>query len=125
MPNVTLDKKTHDSLRLVAAALGVTESNAVGELLRRLADSTPSGNDGGVPIHVVYKGVRTEARFTPATGVVEVVVGPLAGKRFTSPSRAAIEVVRAINPSVSPNRNGWGFWLVTGTGQALHTIRQR
>lgn len=127
MPNVLLDTATHDRLRLVAATLGVNESDAVAELLRRLTKSSPAAtapDSGKVPIHVVYKGTRIDAEFDPSTEGVTIMTSPLDGKSFNSPSRAAIEVVRVLNPDVHPNRNGWNFWLVSSTGALLQTIRR-
>jgi len=128
MPIIDLSTADDQRLRLVAAALGVTPAAAVGVLLDRLAQqsvvaASAAANDGAVPIHVVYRGTRIEAEFDPATKGVTITSAPLAGKRFNSPSRAAIEVVRTLNPSVHPNRNGWGFWVVTETGQELQSIR--
>jgi hypothetical protein len=128
VPTVTLANDTHDRLRLVAAALGVSEADAIDELLRRLTatgTATAVTDDGRVAIHVVYKGQRIEAEFDPQTESVAIASGPLAGKNFTSPSRAAIEVVRSINPKVHPNRNGWGFWIVSATGHELQSLRRR
>lgn len=128
MPTVVLDADTHDRLRLVGAALGMDESATVAELLRRMTASVaapPLGDGTRVPIHAVYKSNRIEAEFDPGTESVTVTSGPLAGKAYASPSRAAIEVVRSINPKVQPNRNGWGFWLVTSTGRELQSIRRR
>ena len=122
-----LDPTTHDRLRLVAAALGVSESEAVAELLRRLAEpsAATAADPGKVPIHVVYKGTRIDAEYDRVTQGVTLLTEPLAGKSFTSPSRAAIEVIRLLNPSVNPNRNGWGFWTVDVTGGLLNTIRNK
>lgn len=127
MPTVVLDVETHERLALVAAALGVSDAKAVDVLLRRLAAAPPTtatATEGAVAIHVVYKGVRFDAEFDPATEAVKILTDPLADQRFTSPSRAAIEVVSQVNPSVNPNRNGWGFWVVTESGALLQALRR-
>lgn len=77
-----------------------------------------------VPIHVDYQGQRVEATFDPDSEAVVVLSDPLRGRSFASPSGAAVEIVRRLNPDVSPNRNGWNFWIVTATGAPLSSIRQ-
>lgn len=132
MGTITLSTGTHDRLRLVAAAWGQTEADAVSELLDRLAETTPlsahgSGQDGSeaVQIHAIYQGTRVEGTFDDQTKSVTVSSGDLAGTTYKSPSRAAIEVVRHLNPTISPNRNGWGFWIITSTGERLQALRHR
>ena len=128
-PTINLDTSTYERLTLVAATLGVSDSEAVAELLRRLATpraTEPHDGDGdGVAIHVVYNGARVEGTFDPSTKSVTITTGPLAGKLFKSPSAAAIAVVSHLNPDVHPNRNGWSFWFVSATNQVLQTIRHR
>jgi hypothetical protein len=82
-------------------------------------------DDSGVPIHVRYEGNRIEALFEPETHAVTITSGPLAGTKHKSTSRAAIEVVRSLNPDVHPNRNGWSFWTVTATGEPLQSLRRK
>jgi hypothetical protein len=78
-----------------------------------------------VPIHAIYEGRRTEALFDPRTEQVDVVGGPLAGRSYRTPSGAAVDVVRQHNRAINPNRNGWSFWIVSGTGQRLISLRRR
>jgi hypothetical protein len=128
MPSISLTQDTFDRLQLVAGTLGVSEGEAVAELLRRVAKPTPSSaqpDPGMVPIHVYYKGTRVDAEFNRKSHRIKILSGPLEGQSFDTPSRAAIEVVRAINPSINPSRNGWGFWTVNETGGLLNTIRYR
>jgi predicted ATPase len=77
-----------------------------------------------VLVHVEYQGQRVEALFAPETGTVRILSAPLEGRSFSSPSGAAIAVVRELNPDVSPNRNGWEFWTVSATGETLSSIRE-
>jgi hypothetical protein len=69
-----------------------------------------------VDIHVDYDGRRIAASFDPRTSAVRFADGPLTGKSFKSPSGAAGAVVTRLRPGVDPNRNGWTFWTITGTG---------
>jgi predicted ATPase len=79
----------------------------------------------GVPVHVDYQGRRIDALFDSVTERVTILSEPFKGRSFRSPSGAAIEVVRLLNPNVTPNRNGWGFWVVSDTGELLQSIRHR
>jgi predicted ATPase len=87
-----------------------------------ISEGPPPSQD--VPIHVEYQGRRVEATFDRLTEQVVVLSEPFNGKTFRSPSGAAVEVVRRLNPSVHPNRNGWGFWVVTETGELLQSLRR-
>jgi hypothetical protein len=53
---------------------------------------------------------------------VSIPSGPGRGE-YDTPSGAAVGVVKALNPHVNPNRNGWSFWTVTATGNLLQSIR--
>ena len=79
--------------------------------------------EDGVSVHAIYNGTRIDGRYHPATGKLEITSGVLARQVFKTPSGAAIAVVRAHNPGVKPNRNGWTFWVVTETGKLLQSLR--
>lgn len=76
-----------------------------------------------VAIHADYEGHRTHARFV-SPGRIEIADGPLAGATYGSPSEAARAVVAHCKPTVSPHRNGWSFWILTGSGDPLQTLRR-
>ncbi|MFJ9863203.1 DUF262 domain-containing protein [Streptomyces sp. NPDC101165] len=76
----------------------------------------------GVEVHVVYESRRVNGFYDPASRTVTIPSGPGRGE-YETPSGAAVAVVRALNPHVSPQRNGWSFWTVTATGQLLQSIR--
>jgi hypothetical protein len=86
----------------------------------------PAEADGtnGVPIHVEYQHRRIDALFDPTTGSITLLSDPFDGRRFDTPSGAATAVIRQLNPKVSPSRNGWGFWVVTETGELLQSVRR-
>ena len=113
---------------LLARAWGITEGKAVERLLdefqRGEAPRDPAPGPGRVSVHAVYGGMRIEGRFDPASGGLDISSGPLAGTAYRSPSGAAIAVVSQQNRSVSPNRNGWSFWIVTESGERLQTLRR-
>jgi hypothetical protein len=56
---------------------------------------------------------------------LDISTGPLAGRSYRTPSGAAIAVVSSLDQSVSPNRNGWRFWVVSATGEQLETMRDQ
>lgn len=76
----------------------------------------------GVEIHAIYEGRRVNSYYDPSSRTVTIPSGPGRGE-YESPSGAAVAVVRALNPHVNPNRNGWSFWTVTATGNLLQSIR--
>ncbi|MCX4965357.1 hypothetical protein OHA98_11030 [Streptomyces sp. NBC_00654] len=77
----------------------------------------------GIEIHAIYEGRRAQAFYDPSSRIVSIHSGPGRGE-YESPSGAAAAVVRALNPHIKPNRNGWAFWTVTSTGNLLQSIRQ-
>jgi hypothetical protein len=141
MEAVEVTSAVASQVRLLARAWDVSTSEAIGRLLERfianeaaavspyaqrvneMATTPAQGQRDSVPIHVVYQGVRIDAVYEPDTRRVEVRSEPLAGRWFKSPSGAACEVVRHLNPGVKPNRNGWGFWTVDATSDLLQSIR--
>ncbi len=76
----------------------------------------------GVEVHAVYDGRRVDGYYDPSSRTVTIPSGPGRGE-YESPSGAAVALVHALNPHVSPQRNGWSFWYVTATGKLLQSIR--
>lgn len=116
-------------LQLLQRAWGQADlSQTVRRLLDEYTDgSTRPGRDEGgleVPVHALYEGVRTEGVFHRVTGQLHITSGVLAGKIYRTPSGAAAAVVRTLNRDVHPNRNGWTFWIATGTGLMLQALRR-
>src|SRR5262249_4616505 len=88
--------------------------------------SQPSREPAGlrtVAIHADYEGHRTNAMFVRGLGRIDIIDGPMAGRSFKTPSEAAKEVVATYSPSVTANRNGWTFWVISETSAPLQTIR--
>lgn len=131
MATISVPKPTHDRIELLARAWSVPEAAVIDRLLEEFqagrADSRQNSEDrdasAGVKIYADYQGVRTEALFDPVTHGVRLTSGPLAGQNWKSPSGAAVAVVRDANPGIRAERNGWGFWVVADTGEALQTLR--
>jgi hypothetical protein len=126
-----LTDRDHERVMLLARAWQISG----GEVVRRLLDDFARPDDAtteyeqppddGVQIYADYEGNHIEAIYYAATRRVDIVSGVLNGRSYRSPSGAAIAVVQAHNPTVHPNRNGWTFWFITKTGQALQAIRPR
>jgi hypothetical protein len=76
----------------------------------------------GIEIHAIYESRRVNAYYDPSSRAVSIPSGPGRGE-YDTPSGAAFGVVKALNPHVNPNRNGWSFWTVTATGNLLQSIR--
>jgi hypothetical protein len=132
MATVKVEDSTAAELELLARAWQTTPGQVVERLLNEFrtggASATPPASAGhatSVPVHVSYRGVRVEAVYDPLSSALTITKGPEAGRRFRTPSAAAIAVVSALNPKVNPNRNGWSFWIVTATGKRLQAIRDK
>lgn len=118
-----------EKVRLLATAWKTTENEVI---LRLLEDFLSHGRGPAravspdrLAVHAIYNGNRVEGEFEPHTGRVIIGNGPLAGRAYRSPSGAAIAVVQSLNPTVSPSRNGWNFWVITDTGEFLGSLRRQ
>lgn len=130
-----LDQLTAERLTLVAATLGMSKSSTVSWLLDRLGSSAADLESSNaqpiedaaspwIPVHTVYRGQRVEAVFNVDTHLLCITSdGPLKGENFVKPSPAARAVIGWIAPDINPHRNGWGFWIVTETGEDLQGRR--
>jgi hypothetical protein len=133
MPLIEVDQQTDDYLALAARVAGISKGQVVAQLIAftrsEPADTDPSRPDREPPglrtiaIHADYEGHRTNATFVRGLGRIEILDGPLAGRSFKTPSEAAKEIVTTYNPSVSANRNGWTFWIISENNAPLQTIR--
>ncbi len=85
----------------------------------------PAKKSRTVSVRAFYEGVWTEGVFEIDSQRLSITSGELEGQMFKSPSGAAMEVVRLLNPTVHPNRNGWTFWTTADSGQLLESLRQR
>ena len=127
MATIDVDEPTYRSIAFAARIAGATPGEVVARLIAEAAlptEGAPDATNDQVAIYADYDGRRTEANFDPRTHRVDITAGPLAGRSYKTPSGAAIAVVRHHKPTVNPNRNGWGFWvLADGTGRLLQSLR--
>ena len=135
MLTIAVAEEDHERIALLARAWEVDDTQAIHRLLEAFAgrsvlpEEDRSGSpdtveaDDQVQIHAIYMGVRVKGRFDPNTHAVTILDGVLAGRRFGSPSGAAIALVERINPLVAPNRNGWSFWRISDGGYSLRSLR--
>jgi hypothetical protein len=118
-----LDDYAHgDGARLSVSA---PASNGGDGAAEHVAEVPSESGPRAVPIHLVYDGLRIDAEFHASSHAVTIRSGPLRGRRFRTPSGAAVAVIQRLNPSVSPNRNGWITWVVDESGEFLQSIRHK
>jgi len=116
-------------LALLAKAWQVSPGGAVQRLLEEFESDlndepiVPGLVQKRVLVHVDYQGTHVEGIYDRGDRSLTITSGPDRGRRFASPSAAAIAVVSALNPAIHPNRNGWSFWTVTATGNRLQSVR--
>lgn len=126
MPEIPVDVRTYDALRLAANAAGVPIEEIVRRAVAALMAATPPAEPDPwdeVAVYAEYRGRRFEGRFVPATSRLAVTTGELAGQVYDSPSAAAGAVVALVNPARDARTNGWRFWHVASTGDHLDALR--
>lgn len=134
MKQVEVDDDTHERLMFGARVAGLT----VAELIRHLVlvpgghaekDAIMKQETPGTRVFVSYRGRRVDGVFDVDSERLTIVNGPpdLVGRTFKSPTKAAVEVVKAVNPGrLNPQTNGWRFWRTTDSGQVIdQTCRTR
>ncbi|MFD6531709.1 hypothetical protein [Streptomyces sp. NPDC060184] len=125
---ITVATSTLDRIRLLALAWQVDEGEAVARLLQHFektagrSGAPASAPAGHLPVHAVYGGRRFDGVFDTASKGLSIPAGPAAGD-YRTPSGAAAAVVQAVKPGVASARNGWSFWIISDTGEALQTQR--
>jgi hypothetical protein len=129
---IEVDTQTYRSLEFAARISGCTAGEVVARLVAEASMPAPSAKEGseqleeasGVRVYAGYEGHRTQGRYDPGTTRIDITSGPLSGQSFKTPTGAARAVVAHYKPGVSPNRNGWSFWMLDdGSGKFLQSIR--
>jgi hypothetical protein len=130
MPDLTVSARTYDRITDLARAWGISDEAAIVHLIDswKRASTGSRDDEDQVHVHVVYYGERAEGIYHPSTGLMDIVSGPVPSVTGLKPSPAAGKVIRAVNKArgreVTGSRNGWGFWIVTATGELLQSIRR-
>jgi hypothetical protein len=129
---IELDAQTYRSLEFAAHISGCTAGEVVARLVAEASMPRPPTNEDsehpegarGEVVYADYEGHRTQGRYDPRTTRIDITSGPLAGRSFKTPTGAARAVVTHYKPGVSPNRNGWSFWILDdGSERFLQSIR--
>jgi hypothetical protein len=128
MSTITVSTRTHDRITDLARAWGISDDAVITRLLESWKAAGAAASDSQVPVHAIYRDERAEGVYNTDTGRIDLTSGP-ANATGLKPSPAAGEVIRAVNAArgktVRGSRNGWQFWIITATGEALQTIRPR
>ncbi|MFF4370399.1 hypothetical protein [Streptomyces sp. NPDC001594] len=134
---IAVDRPTYDRIELLSLAWEVSPGETVRRLLDRFQQQGPGQEQeqpsapapaapplGTVPVHAVYAATRTSGFYDPLTENLTIPAGMPGAGHYKTPSGAAAAVLQALKPTVKPNRNGWGFWVVDETGELLQSIRR-
>lgn len=133
MRTIEVSDAIYARLEFGARVAGVT----ISELLDRLtgptaAQSSPAGpvpaGSGEVRVFVSYQGQRVDGLLDIETERLRITDGPtaLVGRSLKSPTQAAMEVVKVLNPDRErPETNGWRFWRDQQTGQIIDRVHRR
>ncbi|MGO4613395.1 hypothetical protein AB4305_04425 [Nocardia sp. 2YAB30] len=129
---IEVDDRTYRSLEFAARMSGSTPGDVVAKLVADASIPIPTTSVEAektkttikVSVYADYEGHRTHGSYDRNTTRIDITSGPLAGRSFKTPTGAAGAVVAHYKPTVSPNRNGWSFWILNdGSGKSLQSIR--
>ena len=141
-PTIDVSDADFGALGVLAKVFGTDRAGAVSRLVEGFAGEadlddpdlpetkaaspkTLPDPDDDVELHASYKGQHVTALLGKPTNSVTITSGPLEGEVFKTPSAAARAFVGLVDPTVNPHRNGWGFWVVTATGEPAQSVRYR
>nr|WP_296779979.1 hypothetical protein [Rhodococcus sp. (in: high G+C Gram-positive bacteria)] len=112
LADAALTASTHKHTKTVRRVVSKRSAAAVEEII-----------DMRVKVVADFDGYRLSARFDPDSERLEIMQGPMEGRRFDSPTEAASAVATHISGDVEV-RDGWKFWqLDTPQREALGTLR--
>lgn len=126
---IEVDENTARALELAARVSKSTPGGVVAMLVREAAPKVESSTESTPPaaqlaVLADYEGHRTRGMLTVETGRLEISSGPLSGQSFKTPTGAAKAVIAHAHPGISPNRNGWEFWMLDdGSARPIKAIR--
>lgn len=130
MKQIDVDDVTYEKLAFAARIAGLTIPEVISRLTSPFAGQA---NPGPVPpeqseihVYVVYKGTRIDGALDLRTERLRLIDGPsgLVGREFRSPTQAAVETVKVLNPDRErPETNGWRFWKDAATDRIIDQLR--
>jgi hypothetical protein len=128
---IEVDDQTYRAIEFAARMAGLTAGEVVARLVAQAsvpALAPPNAGASGaldvINVHADYAGHRTEGIYDPITTRIDITSGPLAKRSYKTPTGAARAVVAHYKPGISPNRNGWTFWILSdGSGRLLQDLR--
>ena len=129
---IEVDDHTYRAIEFAARMANITAGEVVARLVEQASVPAlvpPAAEAGGASdvlnVYADYAGHRTQGTYDPVTTRIDITSGPLAGRSFKTPTGAARAVVAHYKPGISPNRNGWMFWILSdGSGRLLQRIRR-
>ena len=134
MKTIQISDATYEKLDFGARVAGVSIAELVDRLTSSVEDSVssrtpPRGVEPEeVRVFVSYRGKRIDGLLDLETQRLRIMDGSadLAGRSFRSPTQAAVEVVKLLNPERErPETNGWRFWRDLETGQIIDRVHRR
>lgn len=135
MKNIEVSDAAHEKLSFAAKVAGVSISQAVDRLVGvaeparppRVNPAADTPGDDEIAVHVVYRGQKLAGYLNLESERLRITEAPVPEllRAYGSPSQAAVETVRALNPGRKrPETNGWRFFYADD-GQLIDRHRRR
>jgi len=136
MKHIEISDAAHEKLAFAAKVAGIAISEAVDRLAgvsaetpgRRDSDTAPKAPlDDEIAVSVVYREQKVSGFLNLDSERLRITEAPVPDliRTYGSPSQAAMEIVRALNPGRQrPETNGWRFFYAED-GQIIDRHRRR
>ena len=138
MPTVEFSDAAYEKLAFAAKVAGVTLTEAVDRVFATFnspitspdcghTPSVPEGHQDEIKVTATYLGRRVTGYLDLDSERLRITEAPDSHlvRSFKSPSQAAVETVRHLNPSRKrPETNGWRFFCAED-GQLIERYRRR
>ena len=132
MGYIEITDRTYRELLSLAAAWRTSVAGALTKLVDDVAADLdhdtlvdPATEVVTVAVFARHADIRTRGAFNPRSRTITVTSGPLTGRRFATPTGAMCAVIEHADCGTRGPGNGWRFWIVTATGDPIHTLRDQ
>jgi hypothetical protein len=124
VPQIAVDEDVFRYIMDISEAAGVSPSTVIRRKFK-VPDfvDRPMGPEW-LKVYMAYKGTAVTGELNVKSKELLVKDGSHAGRRFKTPSEAAVAVISSLNPALeNPSINGWKTWRLTDDDKLIDVLR--